>query len=262
MEIPGKNNDIPSINPNVPSAKGWKIATLIKSVNVAENIKSLTFTVDGWERHQSGQHYDIRLTSSDGYIAERSYSVASAPEATNIIEFGVQLLPDGEVSPYLWNLAPGQQVEVKGPLGGHFIWNTTASGPLILIAGGSGLVPFISMLRHHFNHIVSDQRRDITLLVSARTVERIPYKKELETMVAIDPKFKLRITLTEIAPPSWPGYTRRIDKEMLRETMGTMAQKAADIYICGPTPFVESTARHMVNIGFPAGTIRTERFGG
>ncbi|TAK57690.1 oxidoreductase, partial [Patescibacteria group bacterium] len=152
----------------------WLIGTLVSSKMVAENVKSLTFEVPKWPGHKAGQHCDIRLTAEDGYQAQRSYSIANAPETGSTkVEFGVQILENGEVSPYLWNMTPGDKIEIKGPLGGHFVWSTEMPGPLVLIAGGSGIVPLMAMLREHVNRRENgtEAKRDVVLLVSARTKE-------------------------------------------------------------------------------------------
>ena len=240
----------------------WQIGTLIKSQMVAEDVMSLTFSVPGWIKHQAGQHYDIRLTAESGYQAERSYSVASPPAQEGELEFGVQLLPDGEVSPYLFALKPGDQIELRGPIGGHFVWDTQMPDPLILIGGGSGMVPLMCMLRHHMAHIRKDHSRTIVFLISARSLEHVLYREELASYSKIDENFKIVTTLTDKQPPGWPGYSRRVDDLMLDEALGAYKQKQPSIFVCGPTPFVEVIANGLVNTGFAPEQIRTERFGG
>lgn len=242
--------------------KNWQVGTLIKKSMAAENVMALTFSLPDWKRHEPGQHYDIRLTAPDGYQAERSYSAASTPEDTGVIEYGVELLPGGEVSSYLNGLAIGKQVEMRGPLGGHFIWNTSVAGPLILIAGGSGMVPLMSMLRHHMNHIEKDSGRDIVFLISSRTEGRLLYKEELAEIQKKDPNVKVVITYTDKAPDGWSGYSRRVDKDLLTETLGHLKSEMPMTYICGPTGFVEAIANQMLGLGFNSHEIKTERFGG
>lgn len=262
--------------------KNWQVGTLIKKEKTADNVMSLTFSLPDWQPFKAGQHYDIRLTAPGGYIAERSYSVASAPEDKGIVEFGVQLLDDGEVSPYLWKLTEGKQVEMRGPIGGHFIWDVSVEGPLILIGGGSGMVPLVSMMRHHFNqlqyqnlttptpdsHLVADTEssgealREIVFLISARTYEHILYKRELERIGMANRNINVIATITDNPPPSWSGYKRRIDKEMLQEVIGPLKNKKPKVFICGPTPFVEAVAKNLKAIGFDPKDIKTERFGG
>jgi ferredoxin-NADP reductase len=250
--------------------KNWQIGTLLKKEQIADNVMSLTFSLPDWQPFKAGQHYDIRLTAPDGYQAERSFSIASAPEEKGSIEFGVQLLEGGEVSPYLWNLVPGKQIEMRGPIGGHFVWDTTMKGPLILIGGGSGMVPLVSMLRHHANHVqdppspegFGEAQREIIFIISARTYEHILYKRELEHIGSKNRNINVIATITDSPPPTWSGYKRRIDKEMLQEILGTIKDKNPKTFICGPTPFVEAVAKHMTGLGFPAKDIKTERFGG
>jgi ferredoxin-NADP reductase len=237
----------------------WHTATLVESRMVASDVKSLTFDVADWIQHKPGQHYDIRLTAPDGYQAERKYSIASPPEQTVQVEFGIQLLEDGEVSPYLFQIQPGEQVDIHGPIGGHFLWDVAMPGPLVLIGGGSGMVPLMCMLRHHSGH---DDPRDIVFLINARSLEKVLYYDELQALQANDPRLRLAMSLTQTQPPSWQGYTRLIDKAMIEETMGPFRSQMPMVYVCGPTPFVEAAADMLVMSGFHDHVIRTERFGG
>ncbi len=239
----------------------WLIGTLVSSKMVAENVKSLTFEVVGWPGHKAGQHCDIRLTSETGYQAQRSYSIANIPEASSTkVEFGVQILENGEVSPYLWNLVPGDKIEIKGPLGGHFIWSTDMPGPLVLIAGGSGIVPLMAMLREYVTHS-KNIVQEVIILVSARTEEKIPYYAELKEYKMQYPNIKIFYTLTENAPADWTGFPRRVDREMLTEITSGLLDKMPMTYICGPTGFVETVANILVEIGLNPHEIKTERFG-
>jgi ferredoxin-NADP reductase len=240
----------------------WRVATLIDSRMIAKNVKSLRFSVEAWEPHHAGQHYDIRLTAEDGYQAERSYSVASAPEETGVVEFGVELLENGEVSPYLFGLEPGGQIEVRGPIGGHFVWDVTMPGPLCLIGGGSGMVPLMAILRHREKHLDTEKNRPVIFLASVRTQDGLLYFDELRTIASQDPNFTLALTFTEMAPPDWDGYRRRIDEAMLKEVFGKTIGTMPMFYICGPTPFVEVAADTLVTIGINSHEIFTERFGG
>jgi ferredoxin-NADP reductase len=239
----------------------WQIGTLRESHMVAENVMSLTFDIPEFGAYEAGQHCDIRLTAPNGYQAERSYSIASSPESSQHIEFGVQLLTNGEVSPYLWNLKPGAQIEIRGPIGGHFIWNVSMPGPLLLIGGGSGMVPLMSMLRHHQKHLATDAGREIVFIISARMLEYVLYYDELQAIAAEDPQVKVILTITDTPPPGWTGYARRVDESMLRETIGAYVETQALTYICGPTAFVEAVASTMVTLGFNSPAIKTERFG-
>lgn len=240
----------------------WQVATLIKNEQLTPDFYSLTFEVDHWKRHLPGQHYDIRLTSEDGYQAQRSYSIASSPDDQGIIELGVQLLTDGEVSPYLIRMKPKEQIEVKGPLGGHFIWDTNMPGPLLLLAGGSGIVPFMSMIRHYLKNEENILPRPIVLLMSASDIEHLPYYEELNKMTEESNSIRIFSTLTKKAPSNWTGFKRRIDREMLEEVLGAYRNQMPMIFVCGSTPFVENMANSLVDFGFESHFIKTERFGG
>jgi ferredoxin-NADP reductase len=211
---------------------------------------TLTLDVPGWTGHRAGQHVDIRLTADDGYRAQRSYSLASAPEDGKPM-ITVEELFDGEVSPWFVQVArEGDQFEVRGPFGGWFVWDASDAVPLMLIAGGSGLVPLMSMLRHRRN---AGSDVPAKLLVSARELDDVMYARELETIGA-----EVVVTLTRRQPLDWTGYARRIDRAMLQET----ALFGGRTYICGPTTFVETVANHLVALGVEPASIRTERFGG
>lgn len=240
----------------------WQRATLITNRQLTSDFYALTFEVDDWKKHYPGQHYDIRLTAENGYQAERSYSIASSPDDQGIVEFGVQLLEDGEVSPYLSQLRHMEQIEVKGPLGGHFIWDMEMPGPVLMIAGGSGIVPIMSMLRHYLVNKGGITPRPLVLLMSAQDLEHLPYYEELKTMPEQDASIRIFFTLTRKAPKGWTGYQRRIDKEIIDEVFGAYKDQMPNIFVCGATPFVEVIANGLVNYGFNSHFIKTERFGG
>lgn len=274
MEIPGENNAIPLMaktsgqtgsSPDAPQdgafrdpRRLWQKASLVAAHLAAVNVKALIFKTPKFIPHLPGQHYDIKLTAKDGYYAERSYSAASAPEE-GTLELGVELLQDGEVSPYLWRLTLGGEIEVRGPIGGHFIWNKEMLGPLVLIGGGSGMVPLMSMLRHYDR--ADGSKRPIIFLISARNMERILYKEELKALTAKYPNLSVVITLTDEAPVDWHGYRRRVDKKMFQEVVGKVRAEMPRTYVCGPTGFVEAAAKLLVALGLPTHTIKTERFG-
>jgi ferredoxin-NADP reductase len=239
----------------------WNPVTLLESKMVADGVMSLVFDAPWWPGHRAGQHVDVRLTAPNGYQAQRSYSIANAPEDVGKVELGVQLLDTGEVSPFLFDLKPGDQIEMRGPLGGHFIWNTSMSGPLVLIGGGSGCVPMMSMLRHHERHILGDKDREVYFLISSKTIGRVLYKDELESFSKEDSNFHLTLTLTEKPPLGWVGYTKRVDREMIFELFGGLLSSMPMFYICGPTLFVEAVAGALVAAGFNPHLIKTERFG-
>ncbi|MCC2630648.1 MAG: oxidoreductase FAD/NAD(P)-binding domain protein [Candidatus Paceibacter sp.] len=240
----------------------WQIATLKESHMVADDCMSLFFELPEKPNFVSGQHVDIRLTAPDGYQAERSYSIANAPENATGIELGVQFLENGEVSPYLFNMKPGKKIEMRGPIGGHFIWDISKQDPLILIGGGSGMVPLMSMLRHHINNFKKDSLREITFIISARSIGHVLYREELDSIRQKFPHIKIIETLTETRPSDWTGYARRVDETLLEETIGQLKNKNPMTYICGPNPFVATVTKHMMHLGFAPQAIKTERFGG
>ncbi len=246
---------------SLPSKRNWQKGTLVEKGMAADGLFRLMFELPEYVRHEAGQHYDIRLTAADGYVAERSYSIGNAPEDTGRVEFGIGLLPDGEVSPYLTSIAIGKQIDMRGPIGGHFVWSHTMPGPLIVIGGGSGMVPLMAMLRHAENHKAEMAGRPIYAFLSSRTFPRIPYYPELQKMQAENPDFHLTITLTERAPADWTGLTSRLNKEILEKEIGALKGMMPMIYICGPTLFVEAMAKALLEIGFNAHEVRTERFG-
>jgi ferredoxin-NADP reductase len=218
--------------------------------------RTLVLDVPGWGGHRAGQHVDVRLTAEDGYQAQRSYSIASAPESASL-EITVERIGGGEVSPYLTEeLRPGDEFELRGPIGGHFAWSVEDGGPLLLVAGGSGLVPLMSMLRHRANR-GSDV--DARLLLSARRWEDVIYRDEL---AAQGDGFgvRLAITLTREQPPDWDGFARRVDADMLA-AVGPAPADAPRVFVCGPTGFVESVADLLVAAGHDPAAIRAERFG-
>jgi ferredoxin-NADP reductase len=220
-------------------------------------VRTLTLKVADWPGHLAGQHLDVRLTAEDGYQAQRSYSIATPPEAP-MIELTVEMIEDGEVSPYLNGEARvGDVFEVRGPIGGHFVWSARTSGPLVLIGGGSGVVPLMAMLRHR---AVAGHGDPALLLYSSRSPADIIYREELDRLAASDPSLKIVHTLTRAQPPGWPGYRRRIDEAMLAE-IGIPALAGPNIFVCGPTPMVENASQALIRLGIPPQRIKTERFG-
>jgi ferredoxin-NADP reductase len=232
-------------------ATEWRPARIAEIVRETHDAATLVLDVDSWDGHRAGQHVDVRLTADDGYRAQRSYSIASAPE--DGLSITVERLEDGEVSPWFVDVAvPGDMFDVRGPFGGWFVWQASQGGPLLLIAGGSGLVPLMSMLRHRHNAHSTVEAR---LLVSARDPDGVLYAPELATIGA-----ELAFTYTRRAPDGWTGYTRRVDKEILAD-VAYAPGTGARTYICGPTAFVESVADDLVALGHDPADIRTERFG-
>jgi ferredoxin-NADP reductase len=218
--------------------------------------RSIVLELDAWQGHRAGQHVDVRLTAEDGYQAERSYSIASSPEDGYLV-LTVERLADGEVSPYLvGELQPGDELELRGPIGGYFVWEEAFGGPLVLLGGGSGVVPLRAMLRHH---TAIDSTVPVRLLYSAKTVADVIYRDELERAGAAD-EVDIRFTLTRAWPEDWRGYRRRIDRAMLEEVAWPPRDQPL-VYACGPTAFVEVAASTLVGLGHNAGRIKTERFG-
>ncbi|MGH7622948.1 MAG: ferredoxin reductase [Gemmatimonadaceae bacterium] len=224
-------------------------------------VRTILFEVPGWPGHRAGQHVDVRLTAEDGYQTERSYSIASPPEEPHLA-LTIERLDDGEVSSYLVDeLRVGDTIELRGPIGGHFVWDVADGGPLALIGGGSGIVPLMAMLRHRALANAGVRRAlPAQLLYSSRSWNEVIYRDELSRLGANDPTVRIVETITREPPPGWTGYTRRIDRSMLEAFAGGFAERPR-LYVCGPTPLVETVADALVTIGFDPATIRTERFG-
>jgi ferredoxin-NADP reductase len=247
----------------------WRVATVREMVAETSHAKTLVLDVDGWPGHVAGQHVDVRLTSEDGYEAERSYSIASPPEQPQLA-LTIERIDDGEVSPYLADeLRTGDQFELRGPVGGHFTWSVSEGGPLLLVAGGSGLVPLMAMLRHRE---AQQSTIDTRLLVSAREWDDVLYRDELARLAPLDAPgasdladpdphaVHIHYTLTRGQPAGWTGFDRRVDADMLT-AVGPSPSAHPRIFICGPTPFVEAAADLLVGLGHPPLTIHAERFG-
>jgi ferredoxin-NADP reductase len=235
----------------------WQIATVKALRSETTEVKTLTLSLPNWTAHRPGQHYDVRLTSADGYSAQRSYSVASEPERKGEIDITVERIAEGEVSPFLSDtVVVGDRFEVRGPIGGYFVWDKSIGGPVLLVAGGSGVVPLMAMLRHRAAVGARDPAR---LLYSARTYEQIIYREELE-MLAQENGLTVSYTLTRGQPAGWNGYARRIDDAMLKEVSAPLGPDAV-AFICGPTALVEVAADGLERVGLRPDRIRTERFG-
>ncbi len=236
----------------------WQLATVRSVKEETPHVKTLTLALPEWTPHRAGQHYDVRLTAPDGYQAQRSYSVASQPERVGVIELTVERLADGEVSPYLCDvLVPDDRLEVRGPIGGYFVWEAGMGGPLLLVAGGSGVVPLMAIVRH---------RRAVgssvpaCLLYSVRSPDEVIFAGELDRLMAQDDGLKVTLTYTRARPPGWQGYARRIDGDMLRQVIGPTAT-GLRAYVCGPTLLVEGVANGLVALGLAPDCVLTERFG-
>jgi ferredoxin-NADP reductase len=232
----------------------WQVATVRETVPETPSAVTIVLDVEGWPGHDAGQHVDVRLTAPDGYQAQRSYSIASAPEDERLA-ITVERIEDGEVSPYLAvELQSGDQFEVRGPVGGHFTWRAADGGPLLLVAGGSGLVPLMAMLRHR---AAQGSDADARLLVSTQGWEDVLYRGEL---ARLGDGVRVHHTLTRRQPEGWTGWARRVDAEMLDE-VGPEPQAAPHVFVCGPTAFVERVADLLVGLGHRPRSIHAERFG-
>ena len=233
----------------------WQVAEVAEVVPETARVKTLRLKVENWAGHLPGQHVDVRLTAEDGYQAQRSYSIASPPGEPGL-ELTVERLDDGEVSPYLFDeLRPGDGFELRGPIGGYFVWEPSRGGPVFLVAGGSGVVPFRARLRHLVDE---DAAVEATLLLSSRSWEDVIYRDELEQLDGAN--IRVVHTLTRAQPESWAGYGRRVDEAMLAE-VSPAASEQPNAYVCGPTPFVEAVATALVELGHDPMRVRTERFG-
>jgi ferredoxin-NADP reductase len=235
----------------------WQTAEVRAIIDETPRVRTLALDVPDWPGHRPGQHVDIRLTGDDGYSAQRSYSLASAPEAP-LLAITVERIATGEVSPYLASeVRPGDRFELRGPIGGHFVWTVESGGPLMLIAGGSGIAPLMAMLRHR---AARGSTLPARLIYSSRTGDDIIYRDELARMVAARDGLEVFHVLTRSQPVGFAGETRRIDQDMLAR-LGFAAQERPQIYICGPSSLVETAGRSLVTLGHDRRLIRTERFG-
>jgi ferredoxin-NADP reductase len=234
----------------------WQLADVSGTVEETPRVRSIVLEAPEWAGHRAGQHLDVRLTAEDGYQAERSYSIASPPDAR--LEITVERLDDGEVSPYLVDeLREGDRIELRGPIGGYFVWEASSGGPLLLVGGGSGVVPLMAMIRHR---AATGSDAQVRLLYSSRTLEDVIYREELERLAAARDGFEVFHTLTRAQPPGWSGYSRRIDRELLEE-VAFPASSDTKVFVCGSTRFVDAAADRLVELGYDPGSIRTERFG-
>ena len=253
------------IRVDTPQRIVWRLATVVDVVPETPRTRTLVLDVPEWPGHRAGQHVDVRLTSEDGYQAERSYSIASPPEDSRL-SLTVERLEDGEVSPYLFDdIRAGDQIELRGPIGGYFVWDVSLSGPLLLVAGGSGIVPLMAMLRHRDAALrraeaVARHQVPTRLLYSSRRWDEVIYREELARLAQTDATVEVTHTLTREQSSEWPGFRRRIDRAML-EQIAWPASEQPRVFVCGPTPLVESVAGTLVELGHEPARIKTERFG-
>jgi ferredoxin-NADP reductase len=231
----------------------WQVGTVAAVIDETTRVRTIVLDVPGWSGHRAGQHLDVRLTAEDGYQAGRQYSIASAPGEP--VAITVERLEDGEVSPYLTQeLRTGDLLELRGPIGGYFVWTPEGGGPLFLAAGGSGIAPLRAILRHR---IRSQSGVPVRVLYSSRSLEDVIYRGELEEPID---GVEVVHTLTRQQPPGWSGYNRRVDSELLAEVALPSDQRPL-AFVCGPTSFVEEVARGLVELGYQPARVKTERFG-
>lgn len=240
-----------------PQRLPWLPAAVVATRVETPDVTTVLFEIPGWPGHRPGQHVDVRLTAEDGYQAQRSYSIASPPQDPRLA-LTVQRLGDGEVSPYLTEVVrPGDLIELRGPIGGYFTWTVADGGPLLLVAGGSGIAPLMAMIRHR---AAAGGGPPATLLYSSRTWDEIIFRDELAALAASDESLQVVHTLTRSQPQEWTRYRRRVDLSMLAEVFGAQ-RPGAIAFACGPTALVERAATDLLTLGYEPAQIRTERFG-
>ena len=234
----------------------WLLGEVVETADGPAGVRTIALDCPGWRGHLPGQHVDIRLTAEDGYQAQRSYSIAAPADGERVV-LTIERLDDGEVSPYLTDeLRLGDEIELRGPIGGYFVWEPSVGGPLLLIAGGSGIVPLMAMLRAR---VASTAAVPVRMLLSSRSHDDVIYRDELER-IGTAAGIEITHALTRSQPPGWSGYARRVDRAMLAEVAWPPAD-APHVFVCGPTGFVESVADALVSLGHDPLRIRTERFG-
>ena len=238
----------------------WQKSVVERIVQQTPAIKSFSLRLGNPFTHVAGQHVDVRLTAPDGYMAMRSYSIASPPDGSGIVELAIERLPDGEVSPFFHDVAAvGDEIELRGPLGGHFLWPQDAAGPVFLFGAGSGLVPLMAMIRQRR---VEAQNVPTALLLSARTARDVLYAKELQAIEFDDPGFVLSLAITREAPTRETDFARRIDGAMVQEVITRLPRTPAHVFVCGSNGFVNIATDGALFAGLDAATIKTERYGG
>jgi ferredoxin-NADP reductase len=242
----------------MPQLLSWQLANVGAIHEESARVKTFSFELPEWMVHRPGQHYDLRLTAPDGYQAERSYSIASPPERKGVVDLTIERIDDGEVSPYMHEVVRvGDTLELRGPIGGYFVWEVALGGPLLLVAGGSGVVPLMAMIRHRS---ATGSRVQTRLLYSSRSPDDVIYAGELEQLTKAADGLEVIHTFTREQPQGWSGYRRRIDRAMLSEVSKPLGSDVR-AYVCGPTVLVEVVADSLVALGLSPAQIRTERFG-
>jgi ferredoxin-NADP reductase len=241
-----------------PAPTRWQQAVIERIEPRTPRVISVFLRV-GLGPRVAGQHVDVRLTAPDGYRAERSYSIASAP-GTEDIELAIERLDDGEVSPFFHEVArPGDTIEVRGPIGGHFIWRAADGGPILLIAGGSGIVPLMAIVR---DWSTTEPKTSVLLVYSARTWEELVFRSELIDVEAREPGFTFIATTTRGPRHRVEDFDRRLDRSLLRDVLTRWGRAVRDTYVCGSNAFVEAVTTSLVLEALSPGSIRTERYGG
>jgi ferredoxin-NADP reductase len=236
----------------------WQLATVSAIREETPTVRSFTLRLPAWPGHRAGQHVDLRLTAEDGYSVQRSYSIASAAGTDGELDITVERIPDGEVSPFLHDtFVVGDRIELRGPIGGYFVWEPALGGPLLLVAGGSGIVPLMAMIRERHRVGAAVPTR---LLFSSRHFDEIIYREELDGLARNGSGLEVIHTLTRSRPSGWTGYDRRIDERLLADVLDPFGA-GARVYICGPTALVETAANALLRLGLPPDRVRTERFG-
>lgn len=241
-----------------PAHLPWRVAIVVAAKPESARAKAILLDVPDWPGHLAGQHLDLRLTAEDGYQAQRSYSISSAPNGQPRLEITVERVDDGEVSAFLLDeLREGDRFELRGPIGGYFTWMPGDGGPLLLVGGGSGVAPLMAILR---TRAAAGDRTPLRLLYSARTIDELLYRAELDALAEAGDGFELITTLTRGAPEGWTGEQGRIGQALLA-ARGFPPEDRPRVFVCGPTPFVEATADALVALGYDPERIKTERFG-
>lgn len=262
MAIHGSNSDIPVTETKqspIPPAIRWQKVTISKIIKQTPTVTSFLFTLSEPFSFRAGQHVEVRLTAPNGYRAQRAYSIASAPEDRSNIELAIERLETGEVSPFFHEVAQvGDEIELRGPIGGHFIWETADGGPILLAGAGSGVAPLMSMIRHHAN-----ERSEVPmlLLLSARSWEDVIFRDELLELEKKNTAFKLVLTITREVPKREGDYDRRIDTPMTGEVLKRLQSPVKRAFVCGSNPFVTVASEALIGAGVEPGSIRTERYG-
>lgn len=248
-----------AITPPAPPAIRWQKVTISKIEKQTPTATSFFFEPSVPFSFRAGQHVEVRLTAPSGYRAQRPYSIASAPEDRDNIELAIEKLATGEVSPFFHEVAQvGDEVELRGPIGGHFVWQQADGGPVLLAGAGSGVAPLMSMIRHHARQ---GSREPMLLLLSARSWQDVIFRDELLALDREEGAFKLVLTLTREAPHRHGDYARRIDAPMLCEVLQRMPSPLRRAYVCGSNPFVSVASEAMIAAGVGPASIRTERYG-